>query len=407
MNMTRRNFIHAGLAGLPCISLAGTHARLFAEAAQAAAAADRNDHVLVVVELAGGNDGLNTLIPLENALYYNNRKTLAIAKQDAVRLNDAVGLHPSLAAMGELFKQGRLAIVQGVGYPNPDRSHFRSMEIWQTASIDKRPPAAGWLGRFLDRLPPAPDDRPSIPGLALTGELPQGMRAGKVSAPVVGQLDQFAGLEEGGQPRHQLRRKLGAASTPTADPVNFLRGQMRAAYRTADLLKDAAAKYKSPVEYPASGLGEQLKRAAQILSGNLGVRVVFASQDGYDTHAGQLEPHAALLSDLAAGLAAFDRDLTALGLADRVVVMTFSEFGRRVAENASGGTDHGAASCLFLQGAPVKGGCHGQYPSLAELDDGDLVFNTDFRRVYGALLAWLGCPATPVLGAEFAALELL
>lgn len=414
MLSTRREFLGVGV-GLSCLSLGVAMPRMFAHAAQAALASDKNDHALVVIELAGGNDGLNTVIPFEDDLYYKNRKTLGIPKDTVVKLSDRAGLHPSLAPLGELFKQGRVAILQGVGYPDPDRSHFRSMEIWHTASTDKRPPTTGWLGRILDDLP-QPAGEATLHGCALTGSLPQAFQADKSVPPVVDELDRFAGADQSQQAEAALRRSLsttsskagGSAKAPGAPgALPFLRQQAAAVYRTADRLKDAKAKYKSSVEYPGGGLGDHLRQSAQLLSANLGVRVLFLSQDGYDTHSSQADSHAALLTELAGGLAAFDRDLQALGLADKVTVMVFSEFGRRVDENASAGTDHGAASCMFLCGAALKGGLFGEYPSLAKLGDGDLIFNTDFRQVYASLLDdWLGCSAPKILGKEFAKLDL-
>ncbi|MBI3864776.1 MAG: DUF1501 domain-containing protein [Planctomycetia bacterium] len=203
-----------------------------------------------------------------------------------------------------------------------------------------------------------------------------------------------------------MRRKLSTASSEAKGAVKFLRNQSASVYRTVEKLKAASEKYKSTVEYPGSPLGNQLKRAAQILAGDMGVRVMYASQDGYDTHANQLDQHAALLGDLSAALAAFDKDLRGLGLAERVAVCVFSEFGRRVDENASAGTDHGAASCVLIAGAKIQGGLFGKYPGLDKLDEGDLIYSTDFRSVYATLLdRWLGCPSAKVLGAEFEQLK--
>ena len=399
MSPSRREFL--GMAGLSFVSLTGFAPRLFAAAAEESAAAANSDRVLVVVELSGGNDGLNTLIPFENDLYYKNRRTLGIPKANIHKLAEGIGLHPAMEPLADLYKEGHLAIVQGVGYPEPDRSHFRSMEIWQTASTEKLPPHAGWLGRFVDRLPQKPDDD-SLPGLAFTGGLPQACQADKAVFPVVGELDAFAGAEQPEQTAISLRRKLTTAPGKAKGSVQFLRNQSAVVYRTVDRLKGAAEKYKSTVEYPGTPLGGQLKHAAQILAGDLGVRVMYVSQDGYDTHSGQAEAHTGLLGDLSTSLAAFDKDLTALGLADKVAVVFFSEFGRRVDENASAGTDHGAASCLFVAGAKIKGGLYGEYPRLDKLGEGDLLFNTDFRSVYATLLdKWLGCPAARVLGADF------
>jgi uncharacterized protein (DUF1501 family) len=405
--MKRREFLGFGAAGLSFVALGGSAPGLFAEAAEASALADANDHVLVVVELAGGNDGLNTVIPFEEPLYYKNRRTLGIPKDDVHRLSDQVGLHPKMEAMANLFKEGRVAVIQGAGYPDPDRSHFRSMEIWHTASVAKMPPTTGWLGRYLDATIAHEDD--SMPrGLSLTGSLPQAFQAEKVVVPVAAQLDLFASGEGETDRAAKLRRRLSTATTQASGPVGFLRQQAGVLYRTADRLKEAGEKYKSSVTYPETGLGSQLRRAAEIITADLGVRVLFTSQDGYDTHASQGEAHGNLLGELAEALAAFDRDLIAQKVADRVVVLVFSEFGRRVDENASRGTDHGAASCLFLAGAPVKGGLAGQYPSLEQLGEGDLIYTTDFRSVYATLLDhWLACPSEKALGQKFPAMDLL
>ncbi len=406
MPASRRDFLKTA-AGLSFVSLGGFSPRLFAQVAKESAAADRNDNVLVVIELSGGNDGLNTVIPFDNDLYYKNRRTLGIAKANIHKLADGIGLHPAMEPLAELYKEGRLAVVQGVGYPEPDRSHFRSMEIWQTASIEKLPPTAGWLGRFIDQLPVMPD-HDTLPGLAFTGSLPQACQAEKAVIPVVGELEAFSGAERPEQKEIALRRKLSTTSGTTRGSVQFIRNQAAAVYRTVDKLKGAAEKYKSTTEYPPSGLGGQLKHAAQILAGDLGIRVMYAAQDGYDTHSGQAEPHAGLLGDLSASLAAFDKDLRGLGLADRVAVVIFSEFGRRVDENASAGTDHGAASCLFVSGAKIKGGLYGDYPRLDKLGEGDLIFNTDFRSIYATLLdKWLGCSPNKILKGDFPRLNLV
>jgi uncharacterized protein (DUF1501 family) len=405
MLTTRREFLST--AGLSFVSLSAVAPRLFAQVAQESAIAGKNDNVLVVVELSGGNDGLNTVIPIENDLYYKNRRTLGVPKANVHKLADGVGLHPAMEPLAELYKEGRVAIVQGIGYPEPDRSHFRSMEIWQTASTEKLPPTAGWLGRFVDQLPRNADDA-ALPGLVFTGSLPQACQADKAIIPVVGELEVFAGAEQPNQKEIALRRKLSTATGKAKGSVQFLRDQAAAVYRTVDRLKGAAEKYKSTVEYPGSPLGGRLKHAAQILAGDLGVRVMYVSQDGYDTHSGQAEAHAGLLGDLSASLAAFDKDLRGLGLADRVAVIVYSEFGRRVDENASAGTDHGAASCLLATGAKIKGGLHGEYPRLDKLGEGDLIFNTDFRSVYASLLnKWLGCPSNKILNGEFAPLHLV
>lgn len=400
----RREFLKYGIVGTSFVSLAGSSHGLLARVARAAVDADQNDHVLVVVELSGGNDGLNTLIPFENPLYYKNRPTLGIAKEQVVTLTEQLGLHSRMGAWGELFKEGQLAVVQGVGYPEPDRSHFRSMEIWHTASVEKVAPPAGWLGAFLDTLPQEQEDR--LPGLTLTGSLPQAMQAQRSVVPVVAQLASFNPEANPGA-KANLVRELSTAPG-SEGTLEFMRKQARAVYRASERLKAAESKYQSQVEYPQTDLGNQLRQAAQIINADLGVRVLFASQGGYDTHSEQANSHGNLLEELSNSVSALLKDLTALNVARKVVVMVFSEFGRRVDENGSQGTDHGAASVMFLAGAPVQGGLVGDCPSLEQLGDGDLIFNTDFRSVYATLLeGWLGCRAEDLLVGNFPRLPLL
>jgi uncharacterized protein (DUF1501 family) len=403
--LTRRQFLGRGAAGLSFLSLGGPVPALFAQAATTAARQDHNDHVLVVVELAGGNDGLNTVIPFEDPLYGKLRPTLAIRKEKVVKLTDHVGLHPALVPAGKLFQEGKLAVVQGVGYPSPDRSHFRSMEIWHTASTAPKPPSTGWLGRVLDSQFRTGDDE-KLRGLGLAESLPQALQSEKVSVPVVQQLDTFSAPEEG-TAKQRLLRRLSTAPAGKQDPVGFLGRQAATLYRTADLLRSAAEKYRSEAEYNGN-LGEQFRKAAQLITADLGVRLLFLSQGGYDTHNQQANTHPGLLTELGANLAAFQHDLEKQKCADRVVVMTFSEFGRRVDENASQGTDHGAASCLFLCGTKVKPGLAGTYPRLDKLGEGDLVHTVDFRSVYATLLEkWLGCPPEQLLGGKYPSLNVL
>lgn len=409
MQTTRREFLsYCGTGGLAAVSFGGVVPRMLAAAADESRKAAKNDHVLVVVELNGGNDGLNTIIPFENGLYYKNRRTIAVPKDQVVKLNEQLGLHPALAPLAELHKEGQLVTVLGVGYPDPDRSHFRSMEIWHTGSTAKLPPTSGWLGKILDEeAGEAPAPR-NLGGLSLTGSQVQAFQADKVVVPVLASLDSLTATEQGSPEELALRRRLVTVSGRAPGQIAFLRQESAAAYRTAEKIKAAAEKYKSSIEYPPGGLGPQMQRAAQLIAADLGVRVLFASQGGYDTHSGQADAHTALLTELAESLAAFQKDLANLGQADKVTVLVFSEFGRRVDENASLGTDHGAASNLFLVGARVKGGIVGDYPSLEKLGDGDLIFHTDFRQVYTSLLDdWLGCPAKKTLGGEFSKLDVM
>jgi uncharacterized protein (DUF1501 family) len=416
MLIRRRDLLGYG-AGLTFASLVRGVAMpgLLAKAADASAIGAVNDHALVVVELSGGNDGLNTVIPREDPHYYRNRRTIAIPKKDVIRLSDTIGLHPRMTELAALYRDGRTAIVQGVGYPEPNRSHFRSMEIWHTASTDPAPPRAGWLGRILDQDPAAGSTDVFPHGLTFTDAIPQALQTVRAAVPVVSQLDERT--QDQPSAADLLKRNLstlpsGAKPVKSTGQtqVDFLRRQAQTLYRTADKLKEATASVKPAGEearYPEGKLADQLKRAGQILASGLGVRVLYCAQDGYDTHASQAESHANLLGTLSDSLAAFERDLTKRGLADRVMVLVFSEFGRRVDENASKGTDHGAASCVFLVGPKVKSGLVGTYPRLDKLGDGDLIYSTDFRSIYAPVIGrWLGCDSEKVLGGTYPALDL-
>jgi uncharacterized protein (DUF1501 family) len=403
--LSRRQFLGRS-AGLSFLTFGGSLPSLFVQAARAAAEADRNNHVLVVVELNGGNDGLNTVVPFENDRYYQLRPSLGIPKDQVHKLSDQVGLHPAMARAAELFKAGKLTIVQGVGYPEPNRSHFRSMEIWQTASTAARAPDTGWLGRTLDALA-TPADEGHLLGLALNDTVPQAFLSRKFTVPVLQQIDKATSAADESRPQQLLNRLTTTASAGDGVAVGFLRRQATATLRTAEVLRKSTGQFKSAVEYPGE-LGKQFQRAAQIITADLGVRLLYLSQGGYDHHSQQANLHPPLLTELSDGLAAFQEDLEKHRVADRVVVLAFSEFGRRTDENASKGTDHGAASCLFLAGAPLKGGLAGSYPSLEKLGDNDLIYTIDFRSVYATLLErWLGCAADKLLGAKFPFLDLL
>ncbi len=402
--LSRRQFLGRA-AGASFLSIPGVvMPPLFAGAAEEAVRADRNDHVLVVVELTGGNDGLNTVIPFENALYYKNRPTLGVPKDQVLKLTDQVGFPTTMAKAAELFKEGKLTVVQGVGYPKPDRSHFRSMEIWHTASTAARPPDTGWLGRVLD-YQARPGDK-GLHGLSVNGNLPQAFLARRGTVPVAEDLNSLQ-TDLDLTPQQKVVRRISTLSAPAADPVPYLYNQVATTYTVQAQLKEAAAKYHSKVEYP-NGLGQQLRQAAIAITADLGIRLLFANHGSYDSHSQQNGSQPPLLTELANSLAAFQRDLEDHHMADRVLVLAFSEFGRRVRENASAGTDHGAASCVFLAGAHLRGGLAGTYPSLEKLVDGDLAYHVDFRSVYATVLEkWLGCPSEKLLGGKYPLLDLI
>ena len=425
MSTNRRLFLQQlGAAGI--VSLGISPPAFLARAAWAAEADENkplnkrpDGRILVLVQMAGGNDGLNTVIPHGDPEYYKARPGIGIPKPNVLKIDDTLGLHPQMTGFKELYDEGRLAIVQGIGYPNPDRSHFRSMDIWHSARPDADYTQDGWLGRGLDLT--VEQHAGEMRAMALgTNRLPLALVGSKVNVPSVGNLAGYhLELGVGPEESRRLKRRLmgeiadrqssagsrGTAGGARAD-LDFLRKTALTAFASADKLKEVTASYKPAAAYPANGLGEKLKIVAQIIAGELGTRVVFVSLDGFDTHAQQAGAHQGLLGELSSAVRAFFQDLKGHGLDDRVVVATFSEFGRRVKENGSLGTDHGAASQVFVAGPSVKGGLYGQHPSLTELVEGDLKFHTDFRSVYATLLGKvLDWPAETVLGGSFPMLD--
>lgn len=414
MRTHRRDFLKHSLAASSLVSMgAATVPTFLARSARAAASeeAGKDGRVLVVVQLLGGNDGLNTVVPHGHDGYARGRRALRLPKSQLHAINDGIGLHPGMGAMSELLEQQRLAIVQGVGYPNPDRSHFRSMEIWETARLESTPEAleTGWLGRILDAHPPAPGD--DLPALHIGARSRLALQAKRNEVPSLESLEQYR-LQIAGNDsdRRALRTAIddvARAERVSDDPLlGFLRRSTLAAYESSRRLEQLS-EGEAGAEYPNYGLANRLKLIAQIIKAGFGTRVFYTTLDGFDTHANQLGSHAGLLTELADSLAAFQSDLSKAGHADRVAVLSFSEFGRRVAENASAGTDHGAAAPVFVIGPVAQAGLIGEHPSLEDLDDGDLKHHTDFRRLYATLLdSWLGIPAEPIVGAGFAPLDL-
>jgi uncharacterized protein (DUF1501 family) len=310
--------------------------------------------------------------------------------------------------MAKVLEKGKLAIVQGVGYPNPDRSHFRAMEIWETARLenDSKGIETGWLGRALDSRAAKLGEDP--PGLHVGGRaLPLALKTKKTEVPSVGSLEsyklQLAGTDQERQAERTALNQLAGADRRSDDPLlGFISRTTLAAYESSGRLEQLAQKKQSGLKYPNFGLARRLELIAQIIKADFGTRIFYTSLDGFDTHANQLGTHAALLTELSDSVEAFHSDLSSTGHSDRVALLTFSEFGRRVQENASAGTDHGAAAPVFVVGPVAKPGLLGKHPSLDDLDEGDLKFHTDFRSVYASLIGdWLNLSAETVVGSGF------
>lgn len=424
---TRREFLSTGIKGAGLLA-ASAFVPAFVTRTAAATGAGRDQKILVVVQLSGGNDGLNTVIPFADDLYAKARPTLGLAGNETLKLTDHLGLHPALGDFYREYDAGRMAIIQNVGYPNPNRSHFRSMEIWHTGGDDNDPrQVEGWLGRFFDAKceGAAPHKRSGEIGMSFGKVMPQAFRNRSnvgiaINDPATfqwnpsGETSTLAAVQE--RIFQKLNQPTGGTSMQTAggisgnepETIDFLRHTAMNAVIAGDSIRGILKKERGHGKYPDGVLAQQLRMVASLISGDFPSRVYYVAQGGYDTHADQLGSHARLLGDFNASVSAFLDDLRNQKIADKVTVLAFSEFGRRVAENGSHGTDHGAAAPVFLFGESVSGGLHGNSPDLSDLVDGDVKHHFDFRQVYASLLDdWLETPSQPVLGRSFEKLKIL
>lgn len=364
--------------------------------------ATKGGRVLVVIQLAGGNDGLNTLVPFRDDAYYKARPKLAVPRDKALKLTDNVGLHPEAGELRKLYDAGQLAVVANVGYPNPNRSHFRATEIWETATPEKAE-LSGWLGRYFDA--ECRSDASPMLGLQM-GEKPAQSFAHPKGRAVTLTNPSLFRWESGsvGNAMEQLNR---IQKTDNAQ-LDFLQRTGNDTLRLSRKIQDALKETKTTTEYAPFNFSQSLKVVAQMIAAEVPTRVYYVSLGGFDTHTAQANRHAGLLQELSQGIGSFLTDLKTLGHLDRTLVLTFSEFGRRVAENEQQGTDHGTANVMFVAGGKVKAGVHGGQPDLTDLDEGDLKFKTDFRSVYATVLKdWFAADAKAILGSTFSGLPLL
>lgn len=402
MSLSRRDFIAASTlatAGMPAFL------QRIARAAPRADQPGSKQSVLVVVQLTGGNDGLNTVIPYSDPAYRSARPNLALGTDSLLNIDDELALHPALKGFADLLEDGRLAIIQGVGYPNPNRSHFVSMDIWHKATPSVRE-AYGWIGRTTPLLG---DEGGAIH--VGQGDGPLALFGSEGHAPTLESIDDYRLRVSSGDDDHLKRqavRELAGERDDQSNPLlSLVRSTARTTYASAEQIQAAASQYDTPVSYPQTPLGRRLKLVAQFIDAGLPERVYYVTLDGFDTHARQAPTHARLLETLADAVKAFQEDITHHGHAQRVLTMTFSEFGRRVKENGSQGTDHGAASQMFFVGESVQAGPVGNHPSLTDLDRGDLQHHTDFRQLYATVLdQWLGVDPAKVLADSFEPVQL-
>ncbi|HWN84402.1 MAG TPA: DUF1501 domain-containing protein [Vicinamibacterales bacterium] len=392
---SRRDFLARGLygiglgAGLP-LFLDRTSAALTAQALQGTSVEAHPDRILVVLELSGGNDGLNTVVPYADPAYHKARPRIGIAAEDVLKVHDGFGFHPSLVGFERLFKDGKMAVVHGCGYDHTSLSHFSSMSYWHTGVPNAGEPL-GWLGRLADdRLDPS--TRNLIVNLGTSQSL--AVRSGKHS-PLV--FDDPARFRRDGtdEQKRVMAGLAGPGATASANAtLDFLGATARNAADSSDFVRQASAAYRTPVDYGiGNAFGGGLQRVAALIAAGMKTRIYYVVYQGnaFDTHVQQGDVHSRLLMYTADAVRAFIDDVARLGRADDVSVLMFTEFGRRVEENGSLGTDHGTATPMFLFGKQVKGGFYGQPPSLTDLADGNLKMTTDFRRVYAtAIKEWLG-----------------
>lgn len=354
------------------------------------------DTVLVVCQLSGGNDGLNTFIPYANKTYYQMRPTVGIAEAQVLKLNEHMGLNPALAPLEPLFKKGQVAIVQNVGYPQSNRSHFKSMDIWQSASPDGKM-KYGWIGRHMDTVAAANP----VYALGLSTEKPLALAGKTASVPCFASLADIQNMI-GDPDTERMLREIQGMDAKAGSLEAVVQKANRTALDAMDVLASQLTKYTPKETYGNDPFGNGFKQISQLIATSPQTRIVYFSTGGFDTHARQAESHTRLLTNFANGVAAFQKEMEACGKADKVIVLVFSEFGRRVAENGSQGTDHGAAGPMMLIGKKVKGGFHGPNPDLANLVQGDLKHSIDFRSVYAATLdKWIGGDSGLVLGQQF------
>jgi uncharacterized protein (DUF1501 family) len=385
----------------------------------------KDSKILVVVQLAGGNDGLSTVVPHGDDIYHRSRPAIGIDPKTVLKINDYIGLHPNMTAMKDLYDSGHLGIVQGVGYPNPSRSHFRSTDIWASGQPDRDVVSSGWVGRYFDNACPGCD--PKV-GVAIGGQLPLTMQGERVMPLSIERPEAYRyqgrdrmsyeklnkptddSLAEPIEPNtmaetSQFHKKIEITQSSQLD---FLQRTAMDAQVSSDEILRMTSKRREGINYPQSEFGNGLQTIASMIAGGLATRVYYVSLGGFDTHAGQRQRHDKLMQELSDGLGMFVKDLKQQGNSDRVLVMTFSEFGRRLEQNASAGTDHGEAAPAFLIGPDIKPGLLGKYPSLHDLDQGDLKYNVDFRSIYATILQnWLETPSKPILGSQFPTFPIL
>lgn len=409
LRQSRRDFLKTAVGA---VAVGAAAPNLFLSTALADrlyAASSTSGPILVVIQFAGGNDGLNTIVPYGSPLYYQDRPNIAVPAKNVLPIDSTVGFNPNLQALKALYDKGQVAIIQGVGYPNPDLSHFRSTQIWESGDPSGTT-QTGWLGRFLDTAL-AGSDNP-FAAVAVGPMVPPTLLSSRVPVTSIESVSSFRfaiNQSSAGRVLKAYQKMYSATHEKDAPYVSLVRRAGANAEVGTHELQGISTAYQPSVTYPQNVLARELQLVAQIIAAGLGTRVFHVTLGGFDDHAAEVYTHANLLKVFGESVAAFQQDLVDHGKADQVIMMTFSEFGRRVRENAGRGTDHGTAAPLFVIGSKVKGGMYGDDPILGNLDDdGDLKYGIDFRSVYSTVLdGWLGASAKTVLGGSFERLPFL
>ncbi len=371
----------------------------------------QRDPALVVIQLSGGNDALNTVVPYTNGIYQDSRSAIRLEENEVLDLNGALGLHPSLGPVKSLWDEGKVAVVNGIGYPKPNRSHFRSMDIWHTAEpVDVAPD--GWLGRMIREIDP--DHSNVVAGVNFGRGLPRALHCKGVPVASVGNLETYGlmpDIEDAATRDLALdifTRMYGPAEGRDA-MLEAIGETGMSAYLGADILRTAPARYSSSIEYADNQIAQALKDIAQVMLADVGTRVFYTQHGSYDTHSGELINHAKLLGELSTAVGDFFADLEEHGRENDAIVMVFSEFGRRIDDNGSG-TDHGSGGVAFVMGSAVNGGLYGEYPSLEPRDqvEGDMAYNNDFRGLYSTLIdGWMGIDPHPIVGGVYEQFDMI
>ncbi len=413
MQHTRRNFLKAALGTSTLATLGLTRSSLFAQPA-IAGMPDRSGRntVLVAVQLTGGNDGLNTVVPYEDDEYGRNRSTLRLPTNELHKIDSSLGFHPRMGAFKRLYENGHLSVIQGVGSPNPDRSHEGAMRVWHTADPDRPACQTGWLGRVADS---ARETGNTSATAVFVGPISQpfALNAENVAIPSVHSLTELNMRHIAGQMNSKAESVSRSITGQDKSLLQFLRRSTAEAQEKSRRIEAAIQTTSTGVDYPSCQLAGNLRTIGQLIRADIGIRVFLTEIGGggiggFDNHANQLGNHCALLEQLAESVAAFIYDMKRNRQLDRVLLMTFSEFGRTLKENGRRGTGHGAAAPVLLAGGRLKGGVIGFHPSLTDLDNGALKVHTDFRQVYATVLdRWLGFESKTLLTRQFETLDIL